>query len=357
MRSWIARRMLRATSKRYGYDTSYLEMMLEHSPTAFFKFASLMKAAGHREVVPVDASFAAKLVGALAEDCGPCTQLCVDMALEAGMPKDQIEAVLRRNPRAMNSATILGFRFADAVVRRSADDEEFRDAIRAQWGEKGVIDLTLALQMGRMFDAEGLAADAATELADDLAFDLLLALDRLSPLERAAFLLHDVFDKPFSEVARMLDRTEAACRQLATRARRAVRDARPAPTATPDNHARLLSAFSEAVASGDVSRLAGLLREDAIAVTDGGGRKTAALNPIMGADKIARFFIGLAGKNAGRDIRIEPTLFNGTAGALLYLDGELDHTFSMALDGDRIAAIYIVRNPDKLRHVPTTAQH
>lgn len=148
MRSWIARRMLRATSKHYGYDTSYLEMMLKQSPSAFFKFA---KAARHREVVPVDASFAAKIVGALAEDCGPCTQLVVDMALEAGMPKDQIEAVLRRDPPAMNCATILGFRFADAVVRRSPDDEEYRDAIRAQWGEKGVIDLTLALQMGRMF--------------------------------------------------------------------------------------------------------------------------------------------------------------------------------------------------------------
>jgi RNA polymerase sigma-70 factor (ECF subfamily) len=208
-----------------------------------------------------------------------------------------------------------------------------------------------------VFDAEGLAADAATELADDLSFALLLALDRLSPLERAAFLLHDVFDKPFSDVARMLDRTEAACRQLATRARRAVRDARPAPTATPDNHARLLSAFSEAVASGDVSRLAGLLREDAVAVTDGGGRKTAALNPIMGADKIARFFIALAAKNAGRDIRIEPTMINGTVGALLYMDGEIDHTLSMAVEGDRIAAIYIVRNPDKLRHAPASAPH
>ena len=151
MRSWIARRMLRATSKRYGYDAGYLEMMLKESPSAFFKFASLMKAAGHREVIAVDASFAAKLVGALAEDCGPCTQLCVDMALEAGMAKDQIEAVLRRDPRAMNSATILGFRFADAVVRRSTDAGEFRDAVRAQWGAKGVIDLTLALQMGRMF--------------------------------------------------------------------------------------------------------------------------------------------------------------------------------------------------------------
>jgi RNA polymerase sigma-70 factor, ECF subfamily len=208
-----------------------------------------------------------------------------------------------------------------------------------------------------VFDAEGLAADTATELADDLSFALLLALDRLSPLERAAFLLHDVFDKPFSDIARMLDRTEVSCRQLATRARRAVRDARPAPAATPDNHARLLSAFSEAVARGDVSRLAGLLREDAVAVTDGGGRKTAALNPIIGADKIARFFIALAAKNAGRDIRIEPTMINGMVGALLYMDGEVDHTLSMTLDGDRIAAIYIVRNPDKLRHVPVTARH
>jgi hypothetical protein len=151
MRSWIARRMLRATSKRYGYDTSYLDMMLKESPSAFFKFAPVMKAAGHREVIPVDASFAAKLVGALAEDCGPCIQLVVDMALEAGMPKDQIEAVLRRDPRAMNDATVLGYRFADAVVRRSQDDGEYRDAVRAEWGEKGVIDLTLALQMGRMF--------------------------------------------------------------------------------------------------------------------------------------------------------------------------------------------------------------
>jgi len=151
MRNWIARRSLRAFAKRYGYDVSYLEMLLNESPAGFFKFAPLMKAAAHREAVPIEASFAAKIVGALAEDCGPCTQLVVDMALEAGMPKDQIEAVLRRDPRAMNEATTLGFRFADAVVRRSADDEEFRDAVKAQWGQKGVIDLTMALQLGRIF--------------------------------------------------------------------------------------------------------------------------------------------------------------------------------------------------------------
>jgi RNA polymerase sigma-70 factor, ECF subfamily len=203
-----------------------------------------------------------------------------------------------------------------------------------------------------VFDAEGLSADAATELADDLSFALLLALDRLSPMERAAFLLHDVFDTPFSEVAMMLDRTEASCRQLASRARRAVRDNRPAPVRAPDNHARLLQAFSEAVASGNVAQLAALLREDAVALTDGGGRKTAARNPIIGPERIARFFIGIAAKNAGHDMRIEPAMINGAAGALLYLDGELDNTMSMAISGDKIAAIYIVRNPDKLRHLP-----
>src|SRR5258705_1606153 len=208
-----------------------------------------------------------------------------------------------------------------------------------------------------VFDAEGLSAEAATELADDLSFALLLALDRLSPMERAAFLLHDVFDTPFSEIAAMLDRTEAACRQLATRARRAVRDERPAPAATPDNHARLLQPFGEAVTSGNVARLAELLREDAVALTDGGGRKTAARNPIVGADKIARFFIGLAAKNAGHDIRIEPAMINGAFGALLYLDGELDHTMSMAISGEKIAPIYIVRNPDKLRHLPVAGMH
>ena len=99
MRKFIARRMLRAFSKRYGYDTGYIEMVLKESPSVFFKFAPVMKASAHREIVPMATSFAAKLAGALGEDCGPCTQLCVDMALEAGMAKDQIEAVLRRDPR------------------------------------------------------------------------------------------------------------------------------------------------------------------------------------------------------------------------------------------------------------------
>lgn len=151
MRSWFARRLLRRYSKRYSYDTSYFEMLLRESPAAFFKFAPLMKASRHREVVSAGASFAAALVGAKAEDCGPCTQLVVDMALEAGVAKDQLEAVLGRDVRAMNDDIVLAFRFADAIVRRSADQDEYRDAIRTQWGEKGLIDLTFAVQMGRIF--------------------------------------------------------------------------------------------------------------------------------------------------------------------------------------------------------------
>jgi RNA polymerase sigma-70 factor (ECF subfamily) len=199
-------------------------------------------------------------------------------------------------------------------------------------------------------DAQSLSADTATELADDLSFALLLALDRLTPAERAAFLLHDVFDTPFTEIAAMLDRTEASCRQLAVRARRAVRDQRPAPVAAPNEHAKMLEAFAQAVNSGDVSQLTALLRADAVALTDGGGRKSAARNPIYGADRVARFFIGLAGKRAGHQIRVEPAIINGLAGMRIYYDGELDHTMSLSIEDGQIAAIYLVRNPDKLRY-------
>ncbi|MGX1106680.1 hypothetical protein AB7M47_005063 [Bradyrhizobium elkanii] len=163
MRSFIARRMLRAYSRRYGYDTTYLEIMLKESPAAFFKFAAAMKAAAYRAVAPVEAFYAAKLTGALAEDCGPCAQLVVDMAIGAGMAEQQVTAVLRRDVAAMTADTALGFRFAQAIVQRSADDGACRDAVRARWGEKGVIDLALALQIGRIFPMMKLALGYAME--------------------------------------------------------------------------------------------------------------------------------------------------------------------------------------------------
>ncbi|MGO4717294.1 RNA polymerase sigma factor SigJ [Bradyrhizobium sp. 2TAF24] len=205
-----------------------------------------------------------------------------------------------------------------------------------------------------VFDAEALSPDSTSELADNLSFALLLALDRLSPQERAAFLLHDIFETPFPEIARILDRSEASCRQLASRARRAVRHDAPPPEAAPEDHARLLTAFLTATATGDLTALTALLRADAIALTDGGGSKRAALRPIHGADHVARFFVGLAVRLAasGDDVRFAPASVNGKTGVLVYLNGALDLVISCAIDGERIAALYAVRNPDKLRNAP-----
>lgn len=202
-----------------------------------------------------------------------------------------------------------------------------------------------------VFDAEELSPHTAVELADDLSFALLLTLQRLSAAERAAFLLHDVFDTPFSEVAATLGKSEAACRQLAARARKAVAESRTARRPPPEDHRALLENFVTAATSGDISALRAMLAADAVAVTDGGGVKRAALRPVRGADNIARFFAGLFGKIAARGSRLsfEPAMVNGEPALLLYLDGALDETVSIAVEDGLISAFYVVRNPEKLR--------
>lgn len=199
-------------------------------------------------------------------------------------------------------------------------------------------------------DADSLLPDAATELADDISFALLLALERLSPLERAAFLLHDVFDMRFAEVAETLERSEVACRQLASRARKAVRAERPVPRADAHSHQRLLSAFAVATASGDTAALTALLREDAVLLADGGGKVISALNPIRGADRVARFMIGVMRKRdtQAMDLRIEQRSINGAHGIVAWNGTQIVQILTILPDGDRIEAVYIVRNPDKL---------
>ncbi len=201
-----------------------------------------------------------------------------------------------------------------------------------------------------VLDADALSPETAVELADDLSFALMLTLERLSGAERAAFLLHDVFDTPFSEIATTLGKSEAACRQLAARARKAVRKERPVETAPKSEHQQLLASFLGACGSGDVSQLRMLLAEDAIVYTDGGGVKTSAINPIYGADKSARFFIGLLRKSMARDATTDITfeMINGVPGVVLYLDGVLDQTLSIDIRDGKIAVIYVVRNPEKL---------
>src|SRR5262249_24330902 len=148
-------------------------------------------------------------------------------------------------------------------------------------------------------DTAVLAPDSRTELAEDLSNALLLPLDRLSPLERAAFRLHDVFEFSFSEVATALERSQEACRQLAARARTHVRAGRPRGATAPParsremdaKHAQLMSAFQAAVQSGDLNAVTQLLASDVRFVTDGGGKVRSALNVIDGADRVARFLV------------------------------------------------------------------
>jgi RNA polymerase sigma-70 factor, ECF subfamily len=212
-------------------------------------------------------------------------------------------------------------------------------------------------------DTAALAPDSRTELAEDLSIALLLTLDRLSPLERAAFLLHDVFDFSFNEVAAALERSAAACRQLAARAREHVRAIRPRGATVPParsgeieaKHAQLISAFAAATQSGDLDRLTQLLASDVRVVTDGGGKVRAAQEVIEGADRAARFLVGATRKRPGAwwraDFKLRFATINGLPGVIVDAPEGPVQTAAFEIEGDVIRALYVVRNPDKLRHL------
>lgn len=210
-------------------------------------------------------------------------------------------------------------------------------------------------------DTAALAPDSRTELAEDLSVALLLTLDRLSPLERAAFLLHDVFDFSFSEVARALERSEAACRQLAARARAHVRAVRPRGAAAPQRsgeidakHAQLMSAFVAAARSGDLRALTQMLASDVRVVTDGGGKVRAALNVLTGADRAARFLAGATRKGWREDYSLRFATINGLPGVIVDGPEGAVQTAAFEIEGETIRALYIVRNPDKLGRLGPT---
>jgi RNA polymerase sigma-70 factor, ECF subfamily len=208
-----------------------------------------------------------------------------------------------------------------------------------------------------VIDAAALAPDAQTELAEDLSVALLLALDRLSPAERAAFLLHDVFDYSFAQVADALGKSEAACRQLASRARAHVRNQRPAeargraPGRVDPKHRALLSAFIAATRNGELGALTRMLAADAKVVTDGGGKVPAALNVIDGAERSAAFLVGATRKGWRDDYSLRFDVINGLPGVVITSAQGPVQTNAFEIEGGVITAIYIVRNPDKLKHL------
>jgi RNA polymerase sigma-70 factor (ECF subfamily) len=195
-------------------------------------------------------------------------------------------------------------------------------------------------------------AEDPLERAEDVSVAFLLALERLSPLERAVFLLHDVFDADFASIAKTLDKTEAACRQIASRARGHVREARPRFGVSQDVVARLAMAFMDAARRNDLTALSQILAEDAVLITDGGGKRKAALRPLVGRDDVLALLGGLIWRSgAAMPSRIRLARINGFLGVIAEADDGLT-TFAFEPSGDgQLSAIYVMRNPDKLGRV------
>jgi RNA polymerase sigma-70 factor (ECF subfamily) len=199
--------------------------------------------------------------------------------------------------------------------------------------------------------------EADEDAVDDVTLPLMMALERLSPLERAAFLLHDVFGLGFEEVAETIGREPATCRQLASRARSHVRAARPRFPMPKERGLEIAAAFYSATRSGDMDQLRSLLAADVVFYSDGGGKRPAAKRPLVGVDDVIRFHTGLArlfGRSAPRAMRYG--FINGLPGFVtVEYDGVQTTAFEIA-DG-KIAGVYVVRNPDKLRHIGSEAVH
>jgi len=189
----------------------------------------------------------------------------------------------------------------------------------------------------------------AVEMAESLSLAFVHLLQSLSPAERVAFLLREIFETPYDELASILETSEANCRQIVARAGKRIREHRPRFPVDRARHGEVLRNFLGACASGDPSQLLALLREDVVLHSDGGGHAAAAVNRIFGADRVARFFAGLAKKGATAGLRAEFAEVNGEPGALVYNGNQLANVVALELDDcGQIAGIFVVANPDKL---------
>lgn len=182
-------------------------------------------------------------------------------------------------------------------------------------------------------------------LDESVSVALMVVLESLTPAERVAFVLHDVFAMPFAEIAETVGRTPEATRQLASQARRRIRERR-AGAASRQQHDAVARAFAEATMTGQLSALIALLDPDVVLVSDGGGKVSAARRPVVGADRVARFLIGLP--HLEPTAITEPTLTPEGLAFLVTIDGRADSVISVDVTGERITDVYIVRNPDKL---------
>jgi len=194
------------------------------------------------------------------------------------------------------------------------------------------------------------------ELSESLALGFLVLLEDLSPLQRAVFVLADVFEVPFAEIAGMVGRTDAACRQMASRARRRVSGRLPVRTGPLSERRRALDGLVAALGVGDVDSVIGQLAPDVVLVSDGGPTRRAARRPVVGDKRVARLLLNLSRRQGPDQIALEDVVVNGEPGLLIRLGGRLDQVMVVEADRGRVKVIRLVRNPDKLTGVGIPAE-
>ncbi|MFG2329886.1 RNA polymerase sigma-70 factor [Streptomyces sp. NPDC048604] len=188
------------------------------------------------------------------------------------------------------------------------------------------------------------------ELVESVSMAMMLVLESLSPTERAVFVLREVFEIDYDEIAEAVDKSPAAVRQIAHRARRHVDARRPRRTASPGVARAALESFRRALETGDPQELLDVLAPQVVLVSDGGGVKRAALRPVIGAEKVVRFYFGGTAKHRAT-VACEPTVVNGSPALVVHVNGELDGVMALRVEDALITGLYYVRNPEKLTHV------
>lgn len=268
--------------------------------------------------------------------------------------EDALQEAFLRYHRALRDGTVVDNPKAyltTTVTRLSLDvlssARRRRESYVGEWLPEPVLDDSLPANLGPARSAE---------LAESLSMAFLVLLESLNPIERAVFLLRDVFGYEFAEVADFVDRTEDNCRQILVRARAKVDERRPRYESSPQRRAELAERFFAASNRGDLAALKQLLAADVEWHADGGGKAPAVARTLVGVDRVLRLFVGLLGQADQFGVRLEPTLLNGQPAALTRTaDGKIASVFVLQIADDRIVAVHAVVNPDKLRHLGDVA--
>ena len=262
-----------------------------------------------------------------------------DMVQEAWLRWDRKDRSAVQNPKPFLAKTITRL-----CLDRLKSAQAKREQYVGEW-------LPEPIMTQRSADLNNWAEpDKTVELAESLSFAFLHMLERLTPAERAVFLLREVFDYDYPAIAEIVDRKEAACRQLLRRAKTSVAADRPKFDTTPAEHEQILASFATAVVSGSMEGLLAILADDVVEYSDGGGLRKAALKPILGADRVARFLLGIMKQAPPNTV---PTFshLNGRPAIVVEIDGEPYTTIQLYIEDGKIKRIFSQLNPEKIAHL------